>query len=367
MAFLTLPSAGLNLYRRQKFVELDGTISRTAIINTGVPQGSILGPLFFIIYMNDIHMASKNFNAILYADDTNLISPLCSFNSSLPVKNKDLEHVSQQINIELATIQEWLNVNKLSLNVSKTKFMIFHHHQRNIEQIVPDIKINSEKIEKVNEFNFLGLTIDEYLSWKPHIQKISNKIARTLGIMCRLKNFLPAHILRILYNSLILPHLQYSILAWGFKMGRFEKLQKRAVRIISCNKYNSHTDPLFKNLNLLKLKDLFELNVLKLYCKYKKNTLPFYISNIFSDFSVGHSYNLRTEYILNEHGSNKPSGDKWIRHYLPSVINKSKPDILDKISTHTIQGFAFYIKRTIICSYRVECIVRNCYICNNRS
>ena len=198
-------------------------------------------------------------------------------------------------------------------------------------------------------------------------KKISNKIARTLGIMCRLKKILPAHILRILYNSLILPHLQYSILAWGFKTGRLEKLQKRAVRIISCNKYNSHTDPLFKNLNLLKLKDLFELNVLKLYYKYKKNILPFYISNIFSDFSVGHSYNLRTEYILNEHGSNKPNGDKCIRHYLPSVINKSKPDILDKISTHTIQWFAFYIKRTIMCNYRVECIVRNCYICNNRS
>ena len=160
--------------------------------------------------------------------------------------------------------------------------------------------IHSEKIEKV----------DENLSWKPHIKKISNKIARTLGIMCRLKKNLPAHILRILYNSLILPHLQYSILAWGFKMGRLEKMQKRAIRIISCSKYNSHTDPLFKNLNPLKLKDLFKLNVLKLYYKYKENILPFYISNIFSDFSIGHSYNLRTEYNLNEHASNKPSGDK---------------------------------------------------------
>ena len=185
--------------------------------------------------------------------------------------------------------------------------------------------------------------------------------------MCRLKNNLPAHILRILCNSLILPHLQYSILACGFKMGRLEKMQKRAIRIISCSKYNSHTDPLFKNLNPLKLKDLFELNVLKLYYKYKEIILPFYISNIFSDFNIGHSYNLRTEYNLNEHASNKPSGDKWIRHYLPSLTNKSKPDILDKISTHIIQGFAFYIKRTPICNYRVECIVRNCYICNNRS
>ena len=185
--------------------------------------------------------------------------------------------------------------------------------------------------------------------------------------MCCSKKNLPAHILRILYNSLIFPHLQYSILAWGFKMDRLEKWQKRTVRIISCSKYNSHTGPLFKNLNLLKLNDFFELNVLKLYYKHRKNILPFYISNIFSYCSVGHSYNLRAEYILKEHGSNRPSGDKCIRHYLLSVMNKSKPDILDKISTHIIQGFAFYIKRITTCNYKVECIVCNCCIRNDRS
>ena len=211
------------LYKRQQFVDFGGAASSTAMINTGVPQ-----PLVFIIYMNYIYiyiyMASNKFNAILYADDTNLISPLCAFNSSLSIKSSDLEHMSQQFNSELANIQEWLNVNELSLNVSKTRFMIFHYHQRNIEHIVPEIKINSERIEKVSEFNFLGLTIDEHLSWKLHLQKTWNKIARTLGIMCRLKNVLPTHILRILYNALIPPHLQYSILAWWFKMGRLKKL-----------------------------------------------------------------------------------------------------------------------------------------------
>ena len=109
-------------------MDFDGIHSNTAYIGTGVPQGSILGPLFFIIYMNDIHMASQNFNVILYADDTNLISPLCSFNSSLRINKESIEHVSDQINTELGNIiQEWLNINKLSLNVKKTKFMIFHH------------------------------------------------------------------------------------------------------------------------------------------------------------------------------------------------------------------------------------------------
>ena len=177
------------LHGRKQYVDFDGIHSNTAYIGTGVPQGSILGTLLLIIYMNDIHMASQHFNVILYADDTNLISPLCSFNSSLRINKESIEHVSDQINTELGNIQEWLNINKLSLNVKKTKFMIFHHYQRNINNITPRLKINSEAIEKVSEFNFLGLTMDEHLSWKPHVLKISNKIARTLGIMCRLKNF----------------------------------------------------------------------------------------------------------------------------------------------------------------------------------
>ena len=345
------------LQNRQQFVEFDGTCSDTTFLNTGVPQGSILGPLLFLIYMNDIHTASNKFDMILYADDTNLIIQLCSFNSSLPCNKSEVEHMSQQINTELRNIQEWLNINKLSLSASKTKYMIFNHYQRNITNIIPTLKINSESIERVTEFNFLGLTIDEHLSWKPHIQKISNKIARTLGIMCRLKNFLPTHVLRILYNSMILPNLQYSILSWGFTPGRLDILQKRAVRIISNSKYNSHTDPIFKKMNLL----------LKLYYKYKNNILPLYVSHKFSDYSVPHSYPPRATYVLNAPGPNTPSGEKFIRHYLPSVVNKLKLDILDKVSTDSLQGYAFCIKRITITEYKMECVKRNCYVCNNHS
>ena len=138
--------------------------------------------------------------------------------------------------------------------------MLFHYQQRNIIPFIPDLHINNHSIERVSEFNFLGLIIDEHLSWNPHIQKVANKISRSLGILCRLKRPLSTPILRLLYNSLILPHLQYSILTWGFKHNRIAKLQKRAVRIISCSKYNSHTEPIFKQLNLLKLHDIFVLN-----------------------------------------------------------------------------------------------------------
>ena len=137
--------------------------------------------------------------------------------------------------------------------------MLFHHKQSKIEHLVPNLAIYGNAIDYVTQFNFLGFVIDENISFDPHIQSISNKVARSLGILNKLKRFLPHHILLMLYNSLILPHLQYAILCWGFKNSRLFKLQKRAIRIITCSKYNAHTDPLFKKMNLLKISDLYNI------------------------------------------------------------------------------------------------------------
>ena len=352
------------LSNRQKFVDFDGTVSDVCTLSTGVPQGSILAPLLFIIYMNDIYIASKQFNVILYADDTNMISPMCSFSSQIPLQSISMVQLSLNINVELNKIHEWLSINKLSLNFKKTKFMIFHYRQRNIDLIL-DLQINSETIERITEFDFLGLTLDENLNWNAHIQKVSNEISRTLGVMCRLKNFLPLHVSRILYNSLILPHLQYGILTWGFCLGRLQKLQKRLVGIITRSKYNAHTDPLFKSLNLLKLKDLFELSVFKIYFKFKHNLLPVYILNMLIESIKNHSYNLWTRGPLEFVNSSTTSGEKCLRCYLPNFIKNSSPQVLDKINTHSYEGFSFFIKRSQLNSYHIECTVPNCYICSN--
>ena len=159
------------LSNRQQFVDFDGTVSDVCTLSTVVPQGSIRGPLLFIIYMNDIHIASKQFNFILYADDTNMISPMCSFSSQISLQSISMVQLSHNINVELNNIHEWLSINKLSLNVKKTKFMIFHYRQRNIDDLIFDFQINSETIERVTECNFLGLTLDENLNWNAHIQK----------------------------------------------------------------------------------------------------------------------------------------------------------------------------------------------------
>ena len=122
--------------------------------------------------MNDIHVASDKFNAIIYADDTSLFSCLCSFDVSVQRNNTNITELSSNINLELGNIQEWLN--RLSLNVQKKpKFMVFHNYQRDVEHFIPEIKINEQLVERVTEFNFLGLTIDEHLNWKSQIQKVS--------------------------------------------------------------------------------------------------------------------------------------------------------------------------------------------------
>ena len=243
-------------------------------ITTGVPQGSFLGPLLFIIYTNDIHRACKHFHPILFADDTNLSSSLCSFNEEQNTPDGIIS-LSQVINNELKKIQKWLELIKLSLNVKKAKYMIFHNYQRDIINHTPKIELNGEPLVRVEDFNLLGLTIDQHMTWNAHIQKISNKISRSWGVMNRLKRYLPHNMLRTIYNSLILPLISYSILAWGFKSSRISKFQKRTVRMTSCSKYNAHTEPLFKSLNLFKVEHIFKIKILKFYYKYCKKHYRF--------------------------------------------------------------------------------------------
>ena len=146
------------LTERYQFVDYNGASSSMKLLTTGVPQGSILGPLLFIIYMNDIHTVSNNLNFILYADDTTLTSPLCSFTYG---GYHDINRGSTLINSEITKISEWLSVNKLSLNANKTKFMIFHNYQKVMtDSDIPQLEINNTPIERVTEFNFLGITIN---------------------------------------------------------------------------------------------------------------------------------------------------------------------------------------------------------------
>ena len=132
------------------------------------------------------------------------------------------------IYLDLSKAFDTLDMNKLSLNVKKTEAMLFYMPQKKI--IVPKIKINGTIIEFVDNFNFLGINLNKHLNWNPHVKIVSNKLLKTVGILNILKKTLPLNILRIIYNALILPQLNYGILAWGHHAQRLNLIQKRAVR-----------------------------------------------------------------------------------------------------------------------------------------
>ena len=208
----------------------------------------------------------KLFDFILYADDTSLTTTV-----ELVVK-ENTANIQDCINSELDKISIWLKLNKLSLNIPKTKYMIFHTVNKRIPKLT--LEIENTTIEQVSEFNFLGITLDEHVKWNKHIDKIANKISRNMGIINSMKHFLPIGTKTLIYNSLIVSHINYGLMLWGYSCGRIEKLQKKVVRIISLSKYNAHTEPILKHLKLLKISDILKLQTLKLYYKFKHELLP---------------------------------------------------------------------------------------------
>ena len=179
-----------------------------------------------------------------------------------------------------------------------------------------------------------------------------------------MKKFLPCDVLKVIYNALVQPHLNYGILLWGNKTKRIIKLQKWSVRAITCSKYNAHTDPLFIQLNLLKVEDLYKLNLLKFYHKYKSESLPKYFSGMFENIFANHHYHTRhkEQSIV---GRGKSSiADHSIRFALPNLIIKTHDLITRKISTHSLPGFSSYVKLFYISQYNSICTTDNCYVCN---
>ena len=208
------------LTNRSQYVEYDGVKSDLLTILTGVPQGSVLGPLLFLLYMNDIMNASTIFKLILFADDTTIRTSLNTIKNG----KRNCRNISEIVNYELDRLNIWMKANKLSINIEKTKYMLFYKHNK----IIPDLtfKINNTTLEEVDEFCFLGLNIDCNLSWNAHIKKISSKLNRTKGVLNKLKYTLPQNVKILLYNAFVLSQINYCMLAWGYKIDDLTQHQK---------------------------------------------------------------------------------------------------------------------------------------------
>ena len=279
------------LSNRKQTVCLDGIISEKESTSCGVPQGSVLGPLLFLIYINDIQNSSSVFSFHLFADDTSIL-----------FEHKNLQHLQNMVNQELLKLCDWLRTNKLSLNVKKTNFVMFRPRQKQLP-FVPKIRLidnsnNPFELESKDCMKYLGILIDSHMSWNQHINYISQKISRTVGIIAKLRHYVPRGTLLNIMKSFIDPYITYGICSWGQcakkNLNRLLILQKRALRLINFSKSREHAVPFFIQARTLPLSFLyFERMCIMLHDIYNNNA-PTNLNKLFKLSSESHHYETRS-------------------------------------------------------------------------
>ena len=240
------------LSMRSQFVSFNNTDSALRYITCGVPQGSILGPLLFLIYVNDIANCSSILNLIMFADDTNVF-----------YSNSDLVQLNYIVNIEVKKLLLWFKANKLTINVNKTNFILFCGKGKQFDPKKVNIVLDDIPINQVSSTKFLGVLVDKKLNWKIHINTVCKKISKSIGILRKLSLKLPISALKAIYNSLIEPYIRYCNVVWGSNYSSNLEclyiLQKKALRLVCQVDWKAHSSPLFTQLHKLNVFDLNKL------------------------------------------------------------------------------------------------------------
>lgn len=259
------------LGHRTQQLRYNGIVSGVQHITCGVPQGSILGPLLFLFYVNDVNRACNEAEILLYADDTALLYAADT-----------LGELQSKVSRSFPKICRWLHANRLSLSISKTVYQLYAASEE--EHLI--ISSGNSHLKRTKTVKYLGVLVDDDLKFKSHISRIGGICSRTLGVLYRSRYFLNAQLLLLLYNALILPHLTYCSVIWGSNYESNIKplyiIQKRAIRLISNAGPTSHSSPLFKNLRVLKLNDLIKYQTLLVLHSFLFKRLPISLTNKFT-------------------------------------------------------------------------------------
>ena len=201
-----------DLKNRTQFVTINGFNSELKQIKCGVPEGSILGPLLLLIYINDLHYSIKFCKVHHFADDRNRIN----FNSSIKVINK-------QVNKDLKTLSNWLKANKICLNVSKTEAVLFKSAKKHFDSGLK-LKLNGKRLYPTNSVKYLGVKLDEHLTGKPHTDGISAKLTKANAMLSKIRHFVDQKTLKAIYHAIFESHLYYSSLVWAQNFNSTKRL-----------------------------------------------------------------------------------------------------------------------------------------------
>ena len=319
--------------RRTQCVRVGSICSSISDIKLGVPQGSVLGPLFFLLYINDISNISNSIFTTLFADDTTISF---KFQSALDIENS--------VNFNLLLLHRWTVCNRLTVNITKTFFNIITNRRLPCGFFPLNLHLNGHYISYKSKEKFLGLIFDDQLKFKPHISEVERKISKSIGILYRLRSSVPNETLRLLYFAFIYPYLTYCNIIWAgtfpCHLENLSILQKKAVRIINNAPFLAHTNDLFLNSHLLKLKDIHKLSV----CIYM-----FKQANL-TQFHRDHNYSTRNSHLLLPTYRRLSLTQHSITYTGPSIWN-SLPSEIKSLST--VDSFKSMLKKYFISFYGV--------------
>ena len=321
------------LSNRAQVVEVNGKTSDQGIIKHGVPQGSILGPLLFLLYINDISESSDVLKFFLFADDTTV------YYSADP-SDENTEHI---LNTELEKVSCWLAANKLSLNVKKSNFLHFHYGKKEGKKL--EIKINDTIVEEKESTKYLGTFIDNKLTWNIQVQHIKTKLARGIGMISKIRYYVNEACLLKMFYSFVQCHINYNILNWSCTKNSIlkpiEMKLKKAIRIISFAKTKyDHTDPIFIKYKILPFKAHVQLRKAIFMWKLTQGYAPDVIFNLFTP-------NLHNELKFVLPFTNNEKGKKYfvytcIKEWncVPDTIKSSTTltSFRDKYKTHLLES-----------------------------
>ena len=274
------------LTNRTQSVMVNNVASDELGIQYGVPQGSILGPLLFTMFINDLPRVTSKCKVVLYADDTALIYSHTQTRVVENVLNNELNHVTQ-----------WLNTNKLTLNTKKTKSMVISNKKSDTDRQIK-IHVNNDKLEQVSDFKYLGVWIDDKLKFNTHISKLASKISKNIGIINKSKNYLSFKHKSMLFNALVLPHLNYCSNIWSSTNQKYtnilERLQRKAAKTILNKPKKTPTMEIYKQIHWLPTQQRWKVNRCTTVHQIIHKQVPDYLHDHFTLTKDTHTYKTRS-------------------------------------------------------------------------
>ena len=273
------------LKNRKHYVSISETESEIATVNIGVPQGSVLGPLLFLLYINDLNISIMYSTTRHFADDTCLLNV-----------NNSLKQLKKHMNRDLKNLYNWLIANKISLNKDKTEVLLFRQPNKNINYNLK-LKLNGKILKFANSVKYLGVHLDPFLNWSYHVDSLAPKLTRASGMLAKIRHYVSEDTLRNIYFGIFHSLLTYGAQVWGQSqnkhINRIIKIQNKALRIINFAKFNSPTTNLYSKSEIPQFTDHISTQNFLLAHDFINYNLPIPLMKLMQLLTDKHNINTR--------------------------------------------------------------------------